>query len=99
MQNMRGVAHATPRRHDGRYGVGVEEACDGQSKVPLVKNNGGLELSIEHIGEILVGYREVAEAVEVFLELRHAVDVAPLPGVYEPVEIVPSGIVDDSYYS
>lgn len=59
-------------------------------------------MSIETIGEIRFGYRggggEVAETVEVLLELRHAADLASLAGIEEPCEIVPRGVVNFGRY-
>lgn len=81
MELMRGVTHATPGRHDSRYGIGVELSCDRQSELRLVKKDGRFESSIEFIGEVRVGYREVTETVEVPLELPHTGYVAALPGV------------------
>lgn len=49
-----------------------------------------------------MGYREVAETGEVFLELRHAGYVAALLGVEEAGEVVPRGGVGSvvgGYYS
>lgn len=84
MQVMRVViTHATPRRYDGQYSVGVELSGDRQSKVLLVENNGGFELSVEDIIEFLLArwLPEVTKTIEVSLELRHAADAGALPGM------------------
>ena len=82
---MRGIGNAAPRSHDRGNGVGVEFSGDRQAQPFLVKHNGGLELLIEGVREILrrFGQREVTEVVEVLLQLRHAADLAAPLGVKE----------------
>ncbi|KAF7810101.1 hypothetical protein G2W53_036844 [Senna tora] len=91
------VADAASRRHDRRYGVGVELSGDGQAEPLLVEHDGGLELVVEDIGEITGPrrflLREIAEAVEVLLELAHAAHVAAPLGVEESREVVPRGVI------
>ncbi|KAK3429001.1 hypothetical protein EUGRSUZ_E00420 [Eucalyptus grandis] len=94
-----GVPDAAPGRHDGRYGLGVELAGDVEPEVGLERDDGGLEVVIEHVREVGDGGGEVPEPAEVPLELRHAVHLAPLPGVLEPREVPPRGIPGvDGYY-
>ena len=90
-----GVGDAAPRRHDGRYSIGVEFPCDWQAEALLVTEDGGLELGIEGVREVgrCFGESEVSETVEVLFEFRHAADVAASLGVQELGEIVPRGVV------
>lgn len=52
MRRVRVIADAAPRRHNRRYGVGVELSGDGQAEVLLVKHDGRLEFGVEVIGEV-----------------------------------------------
>lgn len=58
-------------------------------------------MGIENVSEVavlVVGNREVTETLEVFLEFRHAADVASLLGVFKASEIMPRGVVSIGSY-
>lgn len=95
------IAYATPRRHDGGYGIGVELSGNGQAQPFLVKDKSRLELGIEAIRRRHIDPREVAELVEVLLQLRYAADLAASLCVQQFREIVPRGVVGfgGGYYS
>ena len=85
----RRVADAAPWGHDGGDRLRVELSADRQAKFCLVHDDSGLEPGIENIGEIRIGHRKIAETLKVLFELRHAADLASLPGIEEPLEKAP----------
>lgn len=89
------IGDAAPGQHDLWNGVGVEFTGDGEAEFFLVSYDGRLQSGVERIGQIRRGQGfEVPEALKVLLQLRHAADVAPPPGIDELGEAAPCVVFD-----